>query len=107
MADDTIGETKQLTQRETMYAQFNRFELRMSANQARSASHQGECYQDTNALLLDWRIAKQLDAIGPEAIRQELQEYGAWDADELANDDDNRRRIVWIAACDIREELPA
>ena len=33
-----------------------------------------------------------------------LSEYGAWDADELANHDDNLERIVWLAANDVAED---
>lgn len=37
-------------------------------------------------------------------IRSELKEYGAWDTSELADDDENQRRIVWVAACNEAEE---
>ena len=36
-------------------------------------------------------------------IRAELAEYGAWDSAELADDAQNRQRIVWIAAANITE----
>jgi len=88
-----------------MYAPFNRFEIQMTRRQAESASHQGRCDDDVAFLLRDRKISRQLDKIGPDAIRQELSEYGAWDDGELANDDDNRARIVWIAAGNIVEEL--
>jgi hypothetical protein len=42
--------------------------------------------------------------IEPETLKAELKEYGAWDAEELGDHDDNWRRIIWIAACNIREE---
>lgn len=82
---------------------FNRFTIEMTENQARAASHAGQCDDDVAAL--EPVIAPQLDAIGPEAIRAELAEYGAWDSHELSHDTDNRLRIVWIAACNIRENL--
>jgi hypothetical protein len=50
------------------------------------------------------KIKRQLDKIDPELLRSELKEYGAWDANELANHEDNLDRILWIAGCDIREE---
>lgn len=40
----------------------------------------------------------------PSAIRAELKKYGAWTDDELADDEMNRRRIIWVAACNIKEE---
>lgn len=90
------------------YACFNRFEIAMDMDDALSCSHQGQCDQDV-ADLLDTSadINAQLDAIGAEAIRQELKEYGAWDCEELADDAQNRHRIVWCAANDIKDERDA
>lgn len=45
-----------------------------------------------------------LDEATPDAIRAELKEYGAWDDDELSDDEMNRHRIVWIAAGNIRDK---
>lgn len=39
----------------------------------------------------------------PETIRKSLAGHGAWDDDELADDETNRERILWIACNDIRE----
>lgn len=86
-------------------ASFNRFSLEMTEAQALGASHQGPCDADVAELLKVPEIARQLDDIAPELIRAELTEYGAWDEVELADDAQNRARIVWCAACDIREEL--
>ena len=44
------------------------------------------------------------DSIDPELIRQELSEYGAWSEEELADDDANWQRILWLGANDISEE---
>lgn len=86
-----------------MYAQFNRFEFIMTKAQGESASHQGECYDDVVALLKVPAIKRQLQKIDPEDIKAELKEYGAWDAEELQDEEKNHQRIVWIAACDITE----
>ena len=86
------------------YAQFERFELAMTLGQARAASHQWQCDDDVKVLCAQPGMAKQLDAIGPEKIRAQLEEYGAWDENELADDEQNRQRIVWIAAGNIKEE---
>lgn len=85
------------------YASFNRFEIEMTEEQARGASHAGRCDDDVEALVKVPDIVKQLAAIGKDAIRAELLEYGAWDAAELSDDEANARRIVWIAAGNIRE----
>lgn len=87
------------------YAQFDRFELELSAEQAESVSMPG---QDASGAveeaLQDARLTDQLDAIGADAIRDELNGYGAWDDEELADDAANRARIVWIAGGNISEE---
>jgi hypothetical protein len=88
-----------------MYAQFNHFELQMTKAQAQSASHPGPCDADVAYLAMSPNIRRQLNKSGPDAIRAELREYGAWDDDELADDAENRLRLVWIAAGNITDEL--
>jgi hypothetical protein len=39
-----------------------------------------------------------------ESIREELSGYGAWDADELADDEQNWHRLLWCAAWDISDD---
>ena len=80
-----------------------RIELQMTLEQAQSASHQGQCDDDVLALSKVPEIAAQLEAIDPETLRKELREYGAWDADELSDHEQNLQRLLWCAACDIRE----
>lgn len=50
------------------------------------------------------KIRRQLAKIPADKIRAELKEYGAWDETELADDEANRLRIVWIAAGNISED---
>jgi len=87
-----------------MFAAFDRFELEMTRTQAARASHPGPCDASVAALVADPTIARQLDKIGPEVIRHELRGYGAWDTEELQDDQQNRHRLVWVAACNITEE---
>lgn len=49
-------------------------------------------------------IAAVLETMKPAALASHLREYGAWDAEELADHEANLERIVWIVSCDIREE---
>lgn len=77
--------------------------IEMTLNQALSCSHQGSCDDDVAALLKNPAIEAQLVAYGPDAIRDGLREAGAWDDEELSNDDQNRHRALWLAACDIKE----
>jgi folate-binding Fe-S cluster repair protein YgfZ len=85
-------------------AYFNRFTIGMTKAQALSASHSGRCDEDVAALTRNPRIASQLRHISAKDIRAELKEYGAWSNIDLEDDEENKHRIVWIAACNIREE---
>jgi hypothetical protein len=84
-------------------ASFNNFEIEFREDDAASAWHQGQCEEDVAALLCARYIKAQFDAIDPDDIRAELAECGAWDKNELADDAQNRARILWIAAGDVVE----
>lgn len=77
------------------WATFTRFELRIL----------GEA-----VTLWATRIMEQVqrdafkNAPTPALIREELREYGAWSAAELANDAANVERLAWLAACQVAEE---
>lgn len=81
--------------------------LEMTREQALGASHQGDCYEDAKALTKDPAIAKRLDAIGAETLRLALKESGGWDSEELSDNEENRVRAVWMAACDVKMMLAA
>lgn len=102
MKTDTID-------RDALYwASFNCFELRLSGAAVADCSHSGQCDSDVahHAPL----VAAQVEADNfpnkptPAKVRAELEEYGAWDDDELADDDANWQRIVWLAAGSIAED---
>lgn len=77
--------------------------IEMDLEDAESGSHSGQCDEDIAELVKLPYISEQLDKIDPDTIRAGLRESGAWDAEELADDEENRKRAVWLAACDIRE----
>ena len=81
-----------------------RIELQMTMEQAESASHSGDCDEDTRGLSKVPAIAEQLAKIDSSILSAELKEYGAWDTEELADHDQNLQRILWLAACDITEQ---
>jgi hypothetical protein len=81
-----------------------RISMDMTLDDAESASHQGQCDADVMLLSKQPHIAAQLAAIDAGILRQELKEYGAWDADELADHDANLQRFLWLAAGSIRDE---
>ena len=79
----------------------------MTQDQAFSASHPGCCDEDVDCLLRDTAIDSQLESIGHAEIAAELAEYGAWNAAELADWDDCKAYIVWLAAGRIVDEIKA
>ena len=92
--------TLTLKLRKRYWATFDRFEFQMLGEAVMDCSHQGECDGDCKT----WESKIDLSKISPDAIRAELKEYGAWDKEELKDDKQNRRRIIWCAACSIKEE---
>jgi hypothetical protein len=85
----------------THTAYFDRFTFDMPSQAVKDCSHQGSCDDEVEY----WESIIDLSHIPASHIRAELKEYGAWSYGELANDDDNRKRIIWIAAGNIKEEL--
>lgn len=83
-------------------AYFNRFFIELPDEAVTDCSHQGQCDEDVAYWVT--RIP-QLSELNPSILAMELKEYGAWDAEELADHEANLRRILWIAAGNIREEL--
>lgn len=81
-----------------------RIDLQMTMEQAESASHSGECDGDVLELSRVPAVAEQLSKVDPGHIVTELKEYGAWDVEELVDHEQNLHRILWLAACDIREK---
>lgn len=75
-------------------------ELEMSAECVADCSGPGSA--DDAVAYWAPRIARP-ESLTPELLASCLRETGAWDRDELEDDDENWRRAVWIAACDARE----
>lgn len=104
----TADEHAELYPSLTYWASFNRFELRLPGQCVIDCSHGGDCGADVEA----WagRIRELIAADGsrnaptPELIRDELEEYDAWDAEQLADDQANFERLVWLAACSIGDD---
>lgn len=82
------------------WATFNRFEIQLSDECVRDCYHQGACDEDAEY----WQKRVDLSHISDAELAAELREYGAWDAEELADRTANERRILWIAAGNIQDE---
>jgi hypothetical protein len=78
-----------------------KIEIQMTLVQAKAASHQGQCDSDVRELSRVPAIARQLRKIDASLLTAELEEYGAWDSDELEDREQNLQRILWLAAGDI------
>lgn len=70
----------------------------------RLCHHTGDCTEDVIRCMELPEVAKELTKIDPDSLIEELSEFGAWDAEQLASHTDNLKRILWIAAGNIQEE---
>ncbi len=77
--------------------------LRLSMREALAMSHAGPCDADVAYYFTVPPIARQLAQVDPLDLRADLSELGAWNAEELADHSANLRRLLWVAACDIKE----
>jgi hypothetical protein len=78
-----------------------RIELSIKLSDAETGYHSGACDSDIAYLLTVPYIAAQINAIDPELIAAELKGFGAWDSLELADHEENKSRLLWIACGDI------
>ena len=79
----------------------NYVELNILKRDAEAGYHQGRCDEDIERLLQEPYIKKQFDRIDPQKIVNELREYGAWDEEELKDEQANRARLLWLFCGDI------
>ena len=78
-------------------------ELSLTLEQARSASHQGQCDEDVASLY--WEVEAQFDSISLESIIEYLLGFGSWTREELEADTLlTKQRLLWVACGDIVEE---
>lgn len=85
-------------------AHFDRFSLSLPIACVRDCSRPGPV-DDAVAF---WAGSRSIDwsGISEKDIRAELKETGAWDEEELRDDEENRRRILWLAAGRINDDWP-
>jgi hypothetical protein len=79
-------------------------EFELTWEQANIGYHQGQCDGDIAELRKVPEIAATLSKIDSDTLRKELDEYGAWDEDELKDHEANLNRILWLACGDIVDE---
>ena len=79
-------------------------ELQFTQEQAESVPLSGAADAAIDDLMLDEEIIAQVRELSVEDVREELREYGAWDEEELSDHTSNVRRLIWLAAYQVREE---
>ena len=82
-----------------------RIELQITLADARDGSHPGPCDATIASLRKQFYIRAQLAYLCPDDVRAELAEYGAWDDEELVDNDVNLSRLLWIVCGNIIEEV--
>jgi hypothetical protein len=83
-----------------------RIVLSMSLEQACGAYHPGRCDDEVRALSEVDEVSRQLTALDPALVREELKQYGARDEAELADHEQNLQRLLWLAAGSVTEGDP-
>ena len=79
-------------------AYFNYFDIRIPSDAVADCSHSGRCDEDVEY----WHSFVDFSHISDADLELELGECGAdWD---LSDRRDNELRLLWLAACNIREE---
>ena len=87
---------------ETAY--FDRFTIDLTRDDAFYGCHPGDCSESIETLYTVKYIAKQLDALDPTDVHDELASYGAWDDDQLSDTYANLFRILWLACGQIYDD---
>lgn len=79
-------------------------ELKLRQSDLDSIPRHGPADEAIDVLVKEPHIAEQLDAYDADDIRKELKEYGAWDDEELQDDEQNRKRLLWVLIGNLQEE---
>ena len=98
------GKVGELVQDTYFSTSSGTIEIMIDLDDAYMGSHPGDCEPGVRTLIELPYIAEQLARYSDDHIRDELKEWGAWDDEELADDEMNLVRLVWIACGEIREE---
>ena len=61
---------------------------------------------DVTGTVMAWATDRRVDwsQTSPARIRDYLRDYGAWTRSELADELDNRARVLWIVSGNIADE---
>ena len=90
-----------------MEAPFNYIteSLNITKAVANECSRSGDNEYSVNYYMNLPKYRKQLLKLDKEQVRNELNEYGAWEDDELENHEDNLQRLFWLACGNISDMI--
>lgn len=90
-----------------MEAPFNYIteSLNITKAVANECSRSGNNEYSVNYYMNLPKYKKQLLKLDKEQVRNELNEYGAWEDDELENHEDNLQRLFWLACGNISDMI--
>lgn len=90
-----------------MEAPFNYIteSLNITKAVANECSRSGNNEYSVNYYMSLPKYRKQLLKLDKEEVRQELNDLGAWEDDELENHEDNLQRLFWLACGNISDMI--
>lgn len=86
------------------YATFSLFDFEISGDVVELCSQSGDM-QNYVRESLSGELRTELEKIDPAKISSVLKGYGAWDEDQLKDNEANLERLLWIACGDISENI--
>ena len=78
--------------------------LALSADEALTGYHQGQCDDDCAYLRTLPHIEAQLAAMDAATLADYLRGYSAWYADQLSDHDENLTRLIWLVCGELVDE---
>jgi hypothetical protein len=79
-------------------------DIELLIEDAENMYHQGQCDSDVKEGMEIPYIKEQLEKIDEEQLRKELDDFGAWDDEELNDHQENLMRWLWISAGDVLDK---
>lgn len=88
------------------YARFNYINcIGLTKKDYLNCSKSGNVENEAKEVVKKRYIQNRFKNIDSTQLAKELKEYGAWNSEELKDNEANKERIIWIASCDIKENI--
>ena len=89
----------------TAKKQYDGFHIALTKPDYERINQPGRSDETVKEILQKKYVARQFTIIDPEDIKDQLKGFGAYTPEELNDTEQNKARIIWIAAGDIQEDL--